>query len=154
MRMDAVVLLFWAGVVVLGVGVSAAGVMAIGKWRGQQPGNAKVVKDSENFREILWKWESFVLERGGTVRGVKRFANRARFMTSGQGRGEGGSSVEAVVAFIALEQCELMKNCTSADFEKWRSEILSGAGLPEGWTEWVTKEQWESYKETVGSSRE
>ena len=145
------VIFFWAGVVFLVVGVSVA---AVREWKGEQSDNLEAVRDSDDLRTILWKWEAFVLEQGGTVREIKRVANRARFLTAVQGADEGGNpSMEAVVAFVALEQCELVRDfIEDAEFEKWRAG-LGDAGLPEGWADVVTKEQWEHYREAVGSSR-
>jgi hypothetical protein len=38
--------------------------------------------DTDTLRKALANWEPIVLERDKTLRGVKRFANRARFLTT------------------------------------------------------------------------
>ena len=58
--------------------------------------------DTKIFREALVKWEAVVLEHDKTtLRDVKRFANRARFLMADEHSNE---SVLLLLGFVALEE--------------------------------------------------
>ena len=62
------------------------------------------IGDTAEFREQLAKWEPIVLEKGGTLRSVKRFANRTRFLAAGR---EGKDMLPQLVGFSALEDAKV-----------------------------------------------
>lgn len=62
------------------------------------------IGDTAEFRKQLAKWEPIVLEGGGTLRSVKRFANRTRFLMAGR---EGKHMLPQLVGFSALEDAKI-----------------------------------------------
>ena len=105
------------------------------------------VGDSSEFREILRKWEVFVLERRGTIREVKRFANRARFVVLDAPKGWD----ESLVGFVALEDYyeELNVAREDFDFETWLARCREDKTLPKDWLGMVEKKQWTYYRDTA-----
>lgn len=145
---------FWLLLVVAGVGLVLGGLAnsilsTLSEIRERQRSKIELGEDSADFRKLLRRWESVVLAKHGTVRMVKRFANRARFVTTVHGDGE-DETREAFVGFIALEECgQLDAMAREFDFEKWRTMHFTDQSLPKNWAANVRLEQWEAYKEVV-----
>ena len=112
------------------------------------------MRDDEKISEDAAEWESFVLRERGTFRDVKRFANRARFLTSVYDQAEGAISEEELVGFVALEECGAVdRHNNGFDFDKWRRAKLGEGFLPRDWAENVGEDQWKAYKAIVGGGR-
>ena len=78
-----------------------------------------VFRDTGTLRQALAKWEPLVLERDKTLRGVKRFANRARFLMAGEELDE--AIFEKLVGFVALEEVGGFDSSVNEfDFEQWK----------------------------------
>ena len=88
------------------------------------------------------------LEHCGTVRKVKRFANRARFLTDGK------ASDDGFVGFVALEECGCLDvTAENFDFEEWRAARSTDASFPTDWMAKVRTDKWEAYREVVTGGR-
>ena len=107
-------------------------------------------RDSKEFRNILAEWEPRVLAKRGTVREVKRFANRARFITYTDGDQKPDEidwdRTAAFVGLVALEQCGV---ADEGSFEGWCEASRQEKAVPKGWIEKVTEKHWEDYRAAV-----
>ena len=136
-----------AVLVVSGYMVSSLSTVFI--WRRPRRENA-AVKDSAELRMVLREWETFVVTERGTIRAVKRFANRVRFLVGTRSDGEVEIDVEAMVGFVALESCGwLDSRAERFDFNEWREKQGSNSVLPQGWVRTTNGEQWEAYRKLV-----
>ena len=88
-----------------------------------------ILKDTDEFLKELAKWEPLVLEQDGTLRGVKRFANRARFLMTG----ESSDALPYLVGLIALEEMGCIDPSVN-EFKFW---------------EWSKGELWMSIKSNL-----
>ena len=117
--------------------------------------------DKDALREALTDWEHFVLEHEKTLRGVKRFANRARFMATD----EPDDIVWQLVGFVALDEVRLIDYPiepfdNDTDLEEWKQRMLRTAAISdsetaEHWLNSVTLSHWNRYQAlaTLGRSR-
>ena len=117
--------------------------------------------DKDVLREALANWEPFVLEHEKTLRGVKRFANRARFMATD----EPEDIVRQLVGFVALDEVGLIDYpMTPFDnksaLEEWkqrtlRTAAISGSETVKRWLNTVTLSDWNRYQTlaTLGRSQ-
>ena len=120
--------------------------------------------DPAQLRKALEQWEPIVLGHDGTLRGVKRFANRARFLTTD----ECEDMISHLVGSIALDEIGRIDSSINqfddeSDFEKWKSEELRKLevnGLDEGWeptvVDWLktmTLKHWNRYQALVTLGR-
>ena len=121
--------------------------------------------DSGCLRSALKKWEPLVLERDKTLRGVKRFSNRARFLTSN----ETGKIIPQLVGLIALDEVRWIDSVVDQfDYGKWKDgepwssirPILLQNCKTKHWVETiesflktVTIEHWEHYRALVTGGR-
>ena len=88
--------------------------------------------DTDTLRKALASWEPIVLEHEKTLRGVKRFANRARFLTID----EAENMIPLLVGCIALDEIGFVNSATfqfdnESDFRRWNQENI--------WRDMVTK---------------
>ncbi len=67
-------------------------------------GRREELGDTEEFRQQLAEWEPIVLEVGGTLRSVKRFANQARFLAADH---DAKDMLPQLVGFSALQEVNL-----------------------------------------------
>ncbi len=147
---------FWLLFVVGGATLVTGGFVFSGlvELRRSRAGEPGTVADTAEFRELLRDWEDVVLRVRGTVREVKRFANRARFVTSLRKENEQLIREETFVGFVALEQCGLLDATAQGfDFPKWHAEEASKDSLPRGWLETAKPEDWERYRNTITGGR-
>ena len=115
--------------------------------------------DTKAFRKHLAKWEPLVLERDGTLRGVKRFANRARFLSADEPSEMSGP----LVSLVALEEVGIIDPSMDFNFEQWKQGNWWASvepSLPGSWVskvdDWIkniTDDYWRYYRTlTMGPS--
>jgi len=123
------------GVALLLAGSTSSAVRLVAEIRDRERLKSAPVKETANLGAILPKWEIFVLGKRGTVREVKRFANRARFLTTLHPFMTDEAHADAFVGLVALDQCGLLPLPVEDEtrFEEWRRALSSDKSLPEGW---------------------
>ncbi len=145
-------------VLVTGVGLLVAGLVAM-TWRltGLNQGGSRAsgpVRDDEELRKALRAWEPLVVRTRGTFRDVKRFANRARLFAGVSDRADGDITVDALVGFIALEECGAVDpESVRFDFERWRNARVGEGFLPGEWAGKVGQREWDAYRALVRGER-
>ena len=117
--------------------------------------------DLPRLIEDLEKWEPVVLARCGTLRHVKRFANRARFLTADKKLAE---MLSQLVGFIALEEIGLIDpSVLEFSTDKWqqdewwesvKSKFTEKDGeIVEEWLKTVELKDWQYYQALVIDGR-
>lgn len=103
----------WTYIAIAGVLVSIAGLFLLKRQEGIQQS-----RDEAEFQRYRLEWESFMLVRNGTVRSVKRFANRARFLTADIKSTE---TLRHLVGFIAIDELGYRVPLgNQGDFDRWK----------------------------------
>ena len=120
-------------------------------------------QDTEQLRDALFNWEPFVLEREGTMRGVKRFANRVRFLSpidDDESEDKTSLDIDTLVGFVALEEISCIdSSATELTFKQFKNVVLEqlndaeygdnfGDGIKE-WLDKVTEDDWQNYQNVV-----
>ena len=140
------------GLVIGAMVLSVVGIVRSGV-REWERGPEGEVGDTAVFVREIGKWERLVFERDRTVRSVKRFANRARFLAADQPEG----LVRGLVGLMAFEEIGVGGfGREEFDVDSWKQRAMAvcvAIGLPEGWSatirEWVdgvTEEDCEIYR--------
>ena len=150
--------MMWLVIAGLGVILTVSSLVVYGfsNWKKRTRGE---LGDTDAFREHLAKWEPLVLERDGTLRAVKRFANRARFLSAD----EASAMIDPLVSLVALEEVGIIDPSMEFNFEQWKHGNWWGAvdpPLPGNWVsridDWIkniTVDHWSHYRAlTMGSS--
>ena len=89
----------WIALAILGLLLNLL-VLIIVLYRSRRRKRLRSLKDTDEFLKELVKWEPLVLEQDGTLRGVKRFTNRARFLMAG----ESSIAISYLIGLVALEE--------------------------------------------------
>ena len=150
----------WIALAILGL-IFAISALIILRSNSKAKESQEDLIDRKEFREELVKWEPLVLERFGTMRDVKRFANRARFLTADQ---ESGAMVSSLVGLVALEEIGCIDpSVNKFDFEKWKQGelwILVKSGFTEqrvsaieNWLKTLEEEDWRHYQALTTGGR-
>ena len=118
------------------------------------------LRDTDQFRREYKEWEPLVFERFRTIRSIKRFGNRARFLVADHAEG----MVSTLVGFVALE--ELGIDDVSRDdfiFDDWKQRDWSrfdGCRLSERcasriaeWSEDITEDDVQIYRRITTGPR-
>ena len=120
-------------------------------------------KDPNQLRDALFYWEPLVLEWEGTMRGVKRFANRVRFLsTIDDDKSEDKTSldIDKLVGFVALEDISCIDlSATELTFTQFKNVVLEqlndaecGENIGDDIKEWLqkmTEDDWQNYQNVV-----
>ena len=118
-------------------------------------------RDKGKFRQVLAAWEPLVLEQEGGMRGVKRFANRVRFLTADD---ESEDMLFTLAGFIALEEIGCIdpmanefhiKQCKDTEFRESVKAWFEGKAraVVEEWLDTTTTAHWIRYKAVVTGYR-
>lgn len=147
----------WIALAVLGLILTTLGLINFRLYRERK--RWRELGDKDALREALASWEPLVLEHEKTLRGVKRFANRARYMTTD----EPDELIPGLVGFVALDEVGLMGYPANpfdnkSDFEKWkqlelRKVAMSESDIVKRWMNTVTLSHWNRYQALVTLGR-
>lgn len=112
----------WTALAILGLLLTFLGIFNLQLRRKKV--RSQILGDKEALRIALANWEPLVLEHEKTMRSVKRFANRARFMMND----EPDSIIQLLVGLIALDEIGLMDHPLNpidneSDLDKWKQMV-------------------------------
>ena len=144
----------WIALAILGLVLSFLGSLSFRLYRERKRGQK--LGDKDALRESLADWEHLVLEHEKTMRGVKRFANRARFLLNDVP----DQVIPRLVGLVALDEIGLMDHPLDrvedeSDLENWklkvsRNVVISGSNpgpdIVKRWLDTVTPLDWNRYQ--------
>lgn len=132
-------------------------------WLSRESERWHELSDKVTLREALVIWEPIVLRHERTLRGVKRFANRARFLATD----EPDAEILLLVGFVALDEIGFIDSNTNqfedeTEFRRWKSEKSQELDatdadwtlVAEQWLKILTLKMWNRYRTlaTLGRS--
>ena len=110
--------MMWPVMAVLGVATSVFLLISLHVRDWNRSGGGEF-QDSDTLRQELAKWSPLVYDRCETIRAVKRFMNRARFLTAG----ECDEKVGPLVALLALEEADIVAAWSiDVTFDQWKQQ--------------------------------
>ena len=154
----------WIVLAVLGLILTIVGIFSLRLYREEKKRWQKL-GDKDVLRGVLAFWEPVVLDNEKTMRSVKRFSNRARFMTND----ELDPLIPRLVGLIALDEIGLMDHPLSPiysayDLDKWKQRVSEKLATSvsqvrlvavKEWLDSLTQVDWNRYRDlaTQGRSR-
>ena len=150
--------MIWLVMFAIGLILTTASLLAYGYSDWKKKRTRFELADTSELRKHLFKWEHLVLEREGTLRGVKRFANRARFLCID----EPTPMIGPLVGLVALEEVRILDPSMDFNFEQWKQgnwwasvePPLPGSWVSrvDAWVRNITETHWRHYRILTMSS--
>ena len=156
--------MIWIPLAVLGLLLTSLGMFTSRIDREERKRGQKL-RDKDVLRKALEKWEPLVLEHERTMRSVKQFANRARFIMND----EPDSAILGLVGLMAFDEIGMMDHpltpiVKESDLESWKQKVSRKLAITDSkarsafvwhWLSTLTPAQWDHYQilATQGRSR-